>query len=571
MRSSWCECTKFVGVSVFRAAWKLVNCDSTRMSSIVLWIGVIQRVWPRMSQSLNIFVANYQIVSSIPIMSGIKFPEPFTTISDSIGDVISGAVELLPSIACTAGGSFGRRLLFKVMMPVVLLIVIFIVHRCRIWHLVHNKMPIDETVMNTLRAKLARALVRSHYVHTSGSWAFAVIYITYPSTSAAIMETFYCRKVSETGMRVLLSDHSVVCMNGQGVIEPAYLVYLIVGILLTLAWSIGVPAYFGWRLYSHRDTIKSGNIMYAGIAPFRPLFMFFKQDCYMFEVYFMVEKLLLAGVIGILRVYIGGFFLVTTCSMLVTTFMLCLIVKNRPSKVRQNTCHHFSLPFLVAPVPEKRPTAKTPAYNTANVISHAIMLVTIFTTIAMKFPQPEDAWMTPEVLGLSLSLGQVPFWLYLIKVSFSNFKKMWRTSRVEAKASIERKKNLSSSKRRARPGTLEVTVAQACGLPISGKGADSDGYAYYCVVQAAGKKCVTHVSGNAASDEDVSGLAEVEWALNREHSAEFDRLTRSTSVRVLTWVAQLPPQPFQSHHADTLGFAGADQALRPRSVRRAAG
>ena len=29
--------------------------------------------------------------------------------------------------------------------------------------------------------------------------------------------------------------------------------------------------------------------------------MFFKPDCYLFEVYFMAEKLLMAGVVGMLR------------------------------------------------------------------------------------------------------------------------------------------------------------------------------------------------------------------------------------------------------------------------------
>ena len=38
-----------------------------------------------------------------------------------------------------------------------------------------------------------------------------------------------------------------------------------------------------------------------GIAPLRPLFMFFKPQCYMFEIWFMLEKLLLVGVFGIVR------------------------------------------------------------------------------------------------------------------------------------------------------------------------------------------------------------------------------------------------------------------------------
>ena len=56
-----------------------------------------------------------------------------------------------------------------------------------------------------------------------------------------------------------------------------------------------MPAYFGWKLYRNREVIQSGNFAFASIAPLRPLFMFFKPDCYYFEVFFMVEKLLLTG------------------------------------------------------------------------------------------------------------------------------------------------------------------------------------------------------------------------------------------------------------------------------------
>jgi hypothetical protein len=37
-------------------------------------------------------------------------------------------------------------------------------------------------------------------------------------------------------------------------------------------------------LYRHRAVIQSGNLSFAGIASLRPLFMFFKPECYLFEV-----------------------------------------------------------------------------------------------------------------------------------------------------------------------------------------------------------------------------------------------------------------------------------------------
>ena len=46
---------------------------------------------------------------------------------------------------------------------------------------------------------MARALVRSQLLQTSSTWAFAVVYILYPSTSATIFQTFYCRKLTNSG------------------------------------------------------------------------------------------------------------------------------------------------------------------------------------------------------------------------------------------------------------------------------------------------------------------------------------------------------------------------------------
>ena len=66
----------------------------------------------------------------------------------------------------------------------------------------------------------------------------------------------------------------MVCTTDAGQLDPQFIVYLVIGTVLTFAWSFGVPAYFARQLYRHRATIESGNTSYAGIAPLRPLYMF---------------------------------------------------------------------------------------------------------------------------------------------------------------------------------------------------------------------------------------------------------------------------------------------------------
>jgi hypothetical protein len=125
-----------------------------------------------------------------------------------------------------------------------------------------------------------------------------------------ISDTFYHRKVSEGGTWLLMVDYMVTCYDEAGGINADYLVYIMMVsvVVMCLLWSLGVPAYFGWWLYTHHKIIQARNADFAGIAPLRPLFMFFKPDCYMFEIYFMLEKLVMTGVVRLLRVYSGDFF-----------------------------------------------------------------------------------------------------------------------------------------------------------------------------------------------------------------------------------------------------------------------
>ena len=46
-------------------------------------------------------------------------------------------------------------------------------------------------------------------------------------------------------------------------------------------------------------------------------------------------------------------------------------------------------------------------------------------TVALKLPQEENAWLSPALIGLALLFLQLPFWMYLIKVSFGKIKEMY--------------------------------------------------------------------------------------------------------------------------------------------------
>eukprot|EP01052_Picozoa_sp_SAG31_P026826 SAG31_NODE_2459_length_5660_cov_13.094947_3_plen_275_part_00 len=145
-------------------SWTSVRCNGAKTAGVILWLGVLQRLWPRLSQSLSIFIANFQIISCIPFVTGVKFPSPIGQYIDAIGGFVNGAIDAIPAVACAVGGSFIRRLLLKCLTPVAITVVALIVHFIRVWHLNHFRMPIldDQSVdpRKTWRAKIARALVR---------------------------------------------------------------------------------------------------------------------------------------------------------------------------------------------------------------------------------------------------------------------------------------------------------------------------------------------------------------------------------------------------------------------------
>ena len=159
----------------------------------------------------------------------------------------------------------------------------------------------------------------------------------------------------------------------------------------------------------------------------------------------MLEKLVMTGGVRLLRVYAGGFFLANTVAIGVVTFMLCLLAARRPSK--------------------------TDPYNTAMIVSHAVTLCMLLATIMLNFPTEgtADAWITPERIGFGLVVLQLPFWIFLIKVSFGNLKQQYKQAKLEAKAEAARKLKMKDRRRALGLGTL--TVRAVCTRDFTPMGA----------------------------------------------------------------------------------------------------
>ena len=406
---------------------------------------MLQRTWPRVNQSNRLITANYQIISRIPKIMDLEMPPIAKEIADVMGEICDGAAEAIPSVSCVLGDSFVARLRFKVAVPFVAIVLMFVIERVRGWMVYKSDQSLaaDGTTELGWRVKVKKAVLRSHVSCEMGGWIFAIVYLLYPSTSAMVFQTFFCRRLNDEGMMVLTADYSLLCYNVDGSMHDDYQGNLIFAIFGVLFWSMGVPIYFGWRLYRNRAAISKCNFDYYDIAPFRPLCMFMKPNCYMFEIFFMFEKLILCGFLGIIRVYIGGFILTNTLSLITTLVVMCVVVAIRPSK--------------------------TEPYNTANIFSHGLIAVNLLATCMLKVKTANEDWITAERIGLLLAVIQTPFWIYLLKVSYDKFRATYAQAKGEEERKAKMKKKTLSNTvededeaREAMQGWTIAAIARRC-------------------------------------------------------------------------------------------------------------
>ena len=150
--------------------------------------------------------------------------------------------------------------------------------------------PADLSPSVTYKMKLNRSIVTGNLVSSYSSLLFAIVYLLYPSTSKAVFVMFRCRLVAPA-LSLLDDDYSIQCWTG------AHLCFCFIGAFCLALYPVGIPLYLGRTMWARQDQIQA-NPKYIDIAHYRPLFQFYKADCFMFEIYFMLEKVVLIGVVG---------------------------------------------------------------------------------------------------------------------------------------------------------------------------------------------------------------------------------------------------------------------------------
>ena len=94
--------------------WKYL-LNKTVKGRIALFLGTAERSWPRIRQSLNIMIANYQISKRIARNSGIEWGPDMMMFYEKVGSMADLDLLAIPGISCISGDSFYMRWVIKML------------------------------------------------------------------------------------------------------------------------------------------------------------------------------------------------------------------------------------------------------------------------------------------------------------------------------------------------------------------------------------------------------------------------------------------------------------------------
>jgi hypothetical protein len=247
------------------------------------------------------------------------------------------------------------------------------------------------------------------------------------------------------------ADYNIECHTGL------HLPFTVLGAFCMLLYPIGVPLWFGVFLFRNRKQIRAAPD-FIEIAHYRPLFQFYKPDCWLFEVYFMLEKVVLVGLMGFLD---RRGLMQAAVNMTVVLLFLLLIVRRMPSKTEE--------------------------YNKGNIFSHINILAVYLASLMLNPAVTLDATtsVTEERILIVLLLLQALLLTYLVFISFGKLREIVRNAKAQVKL----------EKRGA-----EIAAAQLAGEKVPGPGVDYEpGHRFQAVASSAVARSLQALSVDAVN------------------------------------------------------------------------
>ena len=202
----------------------------------------------RMAVKVRILISFMQVLTQLGLTFSIPYPSVYADMLSFLS-TINFSVGLLP-FACVMpfASTYYFELLTKTLLPLVLILGCWLAAK-------QLRKRYDSSENDSEEAESAdKKPIGLFMAELCGDLWFYIIFLTYPSSCAAIFKFFLVEKFDgdgEDGMNLLRVDRSI------NTASPTYALFFLYALLMVIVFPIGVPALYAGILFRSRDQLRA--------------------------------------------------------------------------------------------------------------------------------------------------------------------------------------------------------------------------------------------------------------------------------------------------------------------------
>ena len=216
----------------------------------------------------------------------------------------------------------------------------------------------------------------------------------------------------------LVDDFEVKCD------DRLYVLHYYIALAFVFLYALGIPVGVGWQLWKQRDAIKNGR----GPSEFQMLYRDFKPECCLWEIYGMLQKAILVGVLGF--IFPGQIMQASVGLLISSVFLLAFTVR---------------MPFT-----DQRT-------NVLAIIAQCIQAFSYFSTILLKVDLRGEV-LTPRDIGIMMIGINLPMTVYFLYDVFGKLKQDIAVIRLETQGEKAEEKKVGKPETAVKETTIKQHV-----------------------------------------------------------------------------------------------------------------
>ena len=249
----------------------------------------------------KIFVGFAQITSVSDSAFKIPWPPAFLTFLRFMSPLNFDFFSM-SGLGCVVEYNFFDSYLAMMILPFAVSVFIFLTYRLGIWR---HESYYKNSFTRGMRSQYANRVVR---------FSMWIILFVYPPLSRRALEYFTCSgKINDA--YYLLKDYRIECFSGK------WNFLAVVGIAAALLYPLGIPAFFFLQLWRNRRHLDSDKFQ----SRYGFLYEHYRRGAYMWDVFEMIRKLFLTGVIVV--IFPGETFQVVAVALSNVCFLTFLLIE----------------------------------------------------------------------------------------------------------------------------------------------------------------------------------------------------------------------------------------------------